>query len=79
MIELSDRERDILLTFPETEYGKVFLSVLRRELEAKEWAYDLHARICDDPLREDFRVKMGEIINLRWVLDLPNKCKEVVR
>jgi hypothetical protein len=63
------------MAFPETEYGKVLLSVLQRELERREGNYDLHAKISSDPLRDDFRVKMGEIINLKWVIGLPEKCR----
>jgi len=70
---VTEYERDLLLQFPGSDYGRVFLGILQEELKEDELSFDLTAKICDDPISEDWRFKRGGIAKLRHILDIPRK------
>lgn len=70
---LSDHETSILRAFPDSEFGRVFLDLLQREIIEEVEAYEDNSKICDNPLKDDFRCKMGIIIGLKRALNLPSK------
>ena len=71
-------ERDLRnITFAsQSEIGESLFRVISLILEDKRETFDMNAKICNDPLRQDFRVKMGEIIGMGEVLTLPRKCQK---
>ena len=73
MRPISEHETSILRAFPDSGFGRVFLDLLQREINEEEEAYEDNAMICDKPLKNDFRCKMGIIIGLKRALNLPNR------
>lgn len=73
---LSERDNFLIASFPKTDYGQAFMSWLEEEIDTLEYQEEFSAKICDDPLIEDFRVKMGIKIGLKRVLRKPQECLE---
>ena len=75
--QLTEYELGALRALPATEPGKVFFRLLQMEIEQEEEAFDFNAKICDDPLSEDFRWKKGEIKGLKRAMKLPEKYTNI--
>lgn len=74
--DLTERDKELIVILPETEYGQALFKWLRSEIAMQE-EKELHgSKICDDPLFEDFRTQLGIKIGLKWVLNLPTKILE---
>lgn len=66
----------LIMALPDTDYGRAFLSRLKRWLEDKDDEYFLNFKISDDPLQADFRFKAGAIWMLKQVLNEPSRIRK---
>jgi len=71
---LNDREKYLIATLPNTEYGQALEKLLREEISLIEDKEVYGSKICDDPLHEDFRVQLGIKIGLKMILRKPKEC-----
>ena len=74
--DLRERDDGLIAALPDSEFGRAFLSRLKEWLEQRDADYFLNFKICDDPLREDFRFKAGAIWMLKEVLNEPLRIKK---
>jgi len=77
--DLEESELHALIDAPETAYGSVLFKVVQRLLKKEQENFDNSARICDDPIKRDFRVILGIILNCKAVLDIPKKALEILQ
>jgi len=70
-----DREhRDFLISqMPATEYGRAYFSWLQEEIDRLEENELSSAKICDEPLREDFRTQLGMKIAFKKAMRKPQE------
>jgi hypothetical protein len=73
---IDDHQSYLVVSLPETEYGRAFFSILKEELEELEKCLEISGKICDNPIREDFRYQMGLIEGYKRVLRKPQEIKE---
>ncbi len=66
-------ELEMLQAFPQSEYGKVFLTLIKGEVEDEQEAFDLSCKVSDDPIQDDWRFKLGLRAGLKRALNLPKK------
>ena len=71
---LTMQEEILLADLPKTEYGRALFKWLKEEIGMLENKEQHAAKICDDPLIEDFRCQLGIKIGLKRVLDKPQEC-----
>ena len=71
--QISEHELSMLQAFPQSEYGKVFLSLVQGEIDEEEKAFDLSAKVSNDPIKDDWRFKLGLRAGLKRALNLPKK------
>lgn len=71
--QITEFEIDILRAFPGSEYGKVILPLLQSEIDEEEEIFELSAKVCNDPIQDDWRYKRGLMSGLKRALNLPNK------
>lgn len=73
MKTISEYELSMLQAFPQSEYGKVFLALVQGEIDEEEIAFDLSAKVSNDPIQDDWRFKLGLRAGLKRALNLPTK------
>lgn len=71
---LTEMQERLIILLPETDVGQAQMIWINEEIEQLE-SKDILAKICDDPLIEDFRVQMGIKIGLRMVRDKAQELK----
>jgi len=71
---ISDHDKYLISELPKTEYGQAFMRWLREEVDLLENKQEVNAKICDDPLTEDFRTQLGIKIGLKRALRKPTEC-----
>lgn len=62
------------MMLPETEYGIALIAMINQEIEAIE-RKEPTMKICDDPIREDFRYQMGMKDAFKRILRKPQELK----
>jgi len=62
---LNDYDKDMLRAFPGTEFARVFYMLLDYEIEQEQESFDDNAKVSNDPIREDWRCKLGQKIGLK--------------
>jgi len=72
-LKAPEHELQHLTELPETGHGKIFLRLLREELQFEREAHERHPKISDDPITEDFRFKLGLIAGLKRALNMPDE------
>jgi len=70
----TERDKYLISTLPETEYGQALERWLREEISLLENKEECGLKISNDPLHEDFRVQLGIKIGLKRVLKKPKEC-----
>jgi hypothetical protein len=73
---LNNRQKQLIATIPETEYGQALFAWIREEIELLETMEETSLRICDERLIDDFRTQLGLKIAFRKVLNKPKQCLE---
>lgn len=73
---MSDQDKYLLSIIRKTEYWQALEKWLLEEISLLEIKEENSAKICDDPLNEDFRVQLGIKIGLKRVLRKPQECFE---
>lgn len=71
---LTDHEKALVANLFKTEWGQAFENWLREEISLLEQKEEYAAKICNEPLHEDFRVQMGIKIGLKRALRKPKEC-----
>ncbi len=71
---MDDNDRRLISELPNTEYGRALERCLNEEINVIEQQEISGLKICDSPLHEDFRWKLGEKAALKRVLEKPKKC-----
>ena len=69
---INERDRELIRQLPEIEHGQALFRWIEDEIKLLDEESGL--KICDDPLMEDFRVKMGRKYELKRVLNKPKEC-----
>ena len=77
--DLNESELLTIVDAPKTAYGIVIFKVINMILNKEQGFFDAGAKICDDPIKEDFRVKLGMIINCKELLAMPEKALEILK
>jgi hypothetical protein len=72
---LSDHEKYLISELPNTEYGQALIRWIKNEVAILEDLEEHGAKICNDPLHDDFRVQLGIKIGFKRVLRLPEESK----
>ena len=73
---LTERQKSVIASMPETEYGQALAAWLNEEIRILEEKEESGMKICDDPLIEDFRVQLGMKIAFRRTLKKPKQILE---
>jgi hypothetical protein len=68
----------LIMTMPDTDYGRAFLSRIKSWLSEKDEDYFLTLRINNEDIRMDFRYKAGFIAALKQVLAEPTRIREQI-
>lgn len=77
--DLDEHHLQLISVLPETEYGRAFFLWIQGILDDLEQAKKSSWKICDDPLIEDFRVKLGMEIMAKRVLSKPQRIIETLQ
>lgn len=72
-------EDHLIMTMPDTDYGRAFLFRVKSWLSERDEDYFLTLRINDEDIRMDFRYKAGFIAALKQVLNEPTRIREQFR
>jgi len=73
---LTEQQEILIINLPETEYGRALFAWINQEIESLEHKIDLSGKICNDPIKDDFRVQMGIKMGLKRVLRKPQELIE---
>jgi len=71
-------EITILSQSEEVEAVKIIMNVARKRREELRREIEEKPRECPEDLTKDFRGISGEIRGLNWILELPQKAREVI-
>ena len=71
---MDDNDRRLISELPKAEYGQAQERWLTEEIDIIEQQEVSGLKICDSPLSEDFRWKLGEKAALKRVLKKPKQC-----
>jgi hypothetical protein len=71
-------EDHLIMTMPDSEYGRAFLSRVKSWLSERDEDYFLTLRISNEDIRMDFRYKAGFIAALKQVLNEPTRIREQI-
>lgn len=71
---LTDQEKSLIANLFKTEWGQALENWLREEISLLEQKEEYSAKICNEPIHEDFRVQMGIKIGFKRVLRKPKEC-----
>ncbi|MFH1625927.1 MAG: hypothetical protein ABID54_12345 [Pseudomonadota bacterium] len=75
---MTESEQRVLASLPSTEYGRVLFKFIAKVLEIDREEVRIGAKICDSPLCEDIRWKLGGISKLEQLEVLPKMCDEIL-
>jgi len=69
--------RDFLISqLPGMEHGRALMDWIQEEISLIEQSEEYGAKICDAPLHEDFRTKLGMKLFAKRVMRKPQECFE---
>lgn len=77
-LSVKEYEEGLIAALPDSEFGRAFFSMLRKELETKVAEYFVQFKICNRDLRDDFRYRAGFIAAMKWVLQEPERLRKKI-
>lgn len=76
--KLTESDQRILASLPSVQYGQALMRFIALSLKFDREEFRIGSKICDDPLCDDFRWKLGGISKLEGLEMLPNICERIL-
>jgi hypothetical protein len=79
MIKLDEYELQSLANFDNSDFWALIAKVVEHDLDMLENEVTKSPKLSDDDLTEDLRFKIGGIARLKWVLELPEEARKLLK
>lgn len=75
---MNSQRAQFISLLPSLEYGRALMDWIKEEIDQLEKLEEAGLKICEDPLSEDFRYKLGMKAAFKRVLNKPQECTNIL-